>query len=64
MTENLISTIALVLCAIPGILHSIEVIYPMLARLIVNYVLPLFEPGLPKAKSQMSAQEQTAMLDA
>ncbi len=35
----------------------------MLARLIVNYVLPLFEPGLPKAKNQMTAHEQTAMLD-
>lgn len=64
MTENSISTLALVLCAIPGILHSIEIIYPMLARLIVNYVLPLFEPGLPKAKNQMTALEQTAMLDA
>ena len=64
MTENSISTIALVLCAIPGILHSVEVVYPMLARLIVNYVLPLFGPGLPKAKDQMTAQEQTAMLDA
>lgn len=64
MTENSISTLALVLCAIPGILHSLEVIYPMLARLIVNYVLPFFEPGLPKAKNQMTAAEQTAMLDA
>jgi len=64
MTENSISTLALVLCAIPGILHSVEVVYPMLARLIVNYVLPLFEPGVPKARNQMTAIEQTAMLDA
>lgn len=64
MTENSISTLALVLCAIPGILHSVEVVYPMLARLIVNYVLPLFEPGLPKARNQMTATEQTAMLNA
>ncbi|MCF8450920.1 MAG: hypothetical protein K9G49_13695 [Taibaiella sp.] len=64
MSQNSISTIALVLCAIPGILHSIEVVYPMLARLIVNYVLPLFEPAFPKAKNQISAKEQTAMLDA
>ncbi|MDX1941986.1 MAG: hypothetical protein SFU99_15595 [Saprospiraceae bacterium] len=64
MTENSISTLALVLCMIPGILHSLEVAFPMLARLIVNYVLPLFEPGLPKGKHQMTADEQTAMLDA
>lgn len=63
MSENSISTIALVLCMIPGILHSLEVAFPMLARLIVNYVLPLFEPGLPKVKYQMTAHEQTAMLD-
>lgn len=64
MTENSISTLAFILCVIPGILHSIEVAFPMLARLIVNYVLPLFEPGLPKDKHQMTAQEQTSMLDA
>lgn len=64
MSDLSISTIALVLCAIPGILHSIEMIYPMLARLIVNYVLPFFEPGLPKVRHQLTAHEQTAMLDA
>ncbi len=64
MTQNSISILALVLCAIPGILHSLEVIYPMLARLIVNYVLPFFEPALPTGKKQMTATEQTAMLDA
>lgn len=64
MTENTISTIALVMCAIPGILHSIEVLYPKLARLIVNFVLPFFEPGLPKAQYQMTPHEQIAMLDA
>lgn len=51
MSPNTISTIAFVLCMIPGILHSIEVAFPMLARLIVNYVLPFFEPGLPKGVS-------------
>jgi hypothetical protein len=64
MSENSISTLAFILCVIPGILHSLEVAYPMLARLIVNYVLPLFEPDLPKGKHQMTAHEQTAMLDA
>lgn len=64
MTENSISTLALAICLIPGILHSLEVAFPMLARLIVNYVLPFFEPGLPKGKNHMTADEQTAMLDA
>ncbi len=64
MTENSISTLALVLCMAPGILHSIEVAYPMLARWIANYVLPLFEPSLPKGKNHLTANEQTAMLDA
>ena len=64
MTENSISLLALAIGMVPGILHSLEVAYPMLARLIVNYVLPLFEPGLPKGKNQMTAHEQTAMLDA
>lgn len=64
MTENSISTLALALCMLPGILHSLEVAFPMLARLIVNYVLPLFGPGLPRTKNQMTAAEQTAMLDA
>lgn len=36
----------------------------MLARLIVNYVLPFFGPGLSKGAHQMTAHEQTAMLDA
>ena len=64
MTANSISTLAFILCMIPGILHSIEVLYPMLARLIVNYVLPFFEPAMPKAKNQMTAHEQTTMLEA
>ncbi len=64
MTENSISIIALVMCMAPGILHSIELAYPMLTRWIVNYVLPLFEPGLPKSKHHLTANEQTAMLDA
>lgn len=56
--------LALAMCMAPGILHSVEVAYPMLARWIVNYVLPLFEPGLPQRKHHLTANEQTAMLDA
>jgi hypothetical protein len=48
----------------PGILHSVEVAYPLLARWIVNYVLPFFEPGLPQGNGQLTVNEQTAMLDA
>lgn len=64
MTENSISILAVALCMAPGILHSVEVAYPMLARWLANYVLPLFEPGLPKGSKQLTAHEQTAMLDA
>jgi len=41
MTENTISILALALCLAPGILHSVEVAYPLLARWLANYVLPL-----------------------
>ncbi len=64
MSESSISTLALALCMAPGILHSLEVAYPMLVRWLVNYVLPLFEPGMPKASKQLTSSEQTAMLDA
>ena len=65
MTENSISILALALCMAPGILHSVEIAYPLLARWLANYILPLFEPGLPKGSSkQLTGDEQIAMLDA
>ncbi|NRB65725.1 MAG: hypothetical protein HRU40_22350 [Saprospiraceae bacterium] len=64
MTDHSISILALVLCMAPGILHSVEVVYPMLVRWLVNYVLPFFEPGLPQKSKQLNLKEQTAMLDA
>ncbi len=64
MTENTISTIGMALCLAPGILHSVEVVYPLLTRWIVQYVLPFFAPGLPGRENALSATEQTAMLDA
>lgn len=65
MTENSISILALALCFAPGILHAVEVVYPLLVRWLVNYVLPLFGPGLPKGSSQnLTAKDQIAMLDA
>jgi hypothetical protein len=36
MTENSISTLALAMCMAPGILHSVEVAYPLLARWLAN----------------------------
>ncbi|HKK40508.1 MAG TPA: hypothetical protein VJ949_13890 [Cryomorphaceae bacterium] len=65
MTENSISTLALVLCLAPGILHSAEVAYPLLVRWLANYVLPFFEPGLPKGSNKnLTGNEQMAMLEA
>lgn len=64
MTDNSISTIALAMCMAPGILHSVEVAYPLLARWLANYILPLFEPGLPKGGKHLTGNEQIAMLDA
>ncbi|MCG9875376.1 MAG: hypothetical protein MH321_11395 [Leptospiraceae bacterium] len=63
MNENTISTIAMALCLAPGFLHSLEVVFPMFARLIVNYVLPFFGPGLPNSKNQITYEEQVEMLD-
>ena len=64
MDEITISTIAFALCMAPGILNSIEVVYPMLVRWVVNWVLPLFAPGLPKSSLFLTSEEQTVMLDA
>ncbi|MCB1147888.1 MAG: hypothetical protein KDK38_13900 [Leptospiraceae bacterium] len=64
MNENTISILAMALCMAPGALHSVEVVYPMLARLIVNYVLPFFAPELPNSSKQLTASEQMTMLDA
>jgi len=64
MTLTFVSTVGLILCLAPGILHSLEVISPMLSRLIVRYVLPFFGPGVPSAASSLSHSEQLAMLDA
>jgi hypothetical protein len=40
MTENSTSILALALGFAPGILHAVEVVYPLLVRWLVNYVLP------------------------
>lgn len=54
-TERLISTLGLVVCMATGILHSVEVAYPLLARRPANNVLPFIEPGLPEvSKDQLT----------
>lgn len=64
MSDATISTIALALCLAPGILHLVEVASPLLARWIVNLVLPLFGGPLPSAARSLTADDQLAMLDA
>lgn len=64
MSDETISTIALLLCLAPGVLHLPEVAFPMLSRWIVNYVLPFFGPGRPTTAGSLTNDEQLAMLDA
>ena len=53
------------MCMAPGILHSVEVVFPLLARWVANYVLPFFGPGLPKGSDKnLTRNDQMVMLDA
>lgn len=64
MSDTTISTIALLLLLAPGVLHCVEVAYPMLSRWIVNGVLPLFGLTVPTKSGSLTNDEQLAMLDA
>lgn len=64
MSEIQISTLGLLLSIIPVTLHGIEVLFPMQARLIVNWVLPLFGLKAPSSKTALSQEDQLQMLDA
>jgi hypothetical protein len=64
MSASLISTLGLLLCVAPGLVHGAELISPMLSRWVINVVLPFFGPGVPSASSAMTYDEQLAMLDA
>ncbi|MEX1280115.1 MAG: hypothetical protein AB1Z57_11745 [Acidimicrobiia bacterium] len=64
MNESLISTLGLLLCLAPGLVHGAEVVSPMLSRWVVNLVLPLFGPGLPRAETALTYDDQLTMLDA
>lgn len=64
MSEIQISTLGLVLSIIPVTLHGIEVLFPMQARLIVNWVLPFFGLQSPSGRMALTKNEQLSMLDA
>lgn len=64
MTDSLISTLGLILCLAPGLVHGAELISPMLSRVVINLVLPFFGPGVPSASTAITYDEQLTMLDA
>ena len=64
MSEIQISTLGLILSIIPVTLHGIEVLFPMQARLIANWVLPFFGLKSPSGKTALTQDEQLTMLDA
>ena len=64
MSEIQISTLGLILSIIPVTLHGIEVLVPMQARLIANWVLPFFGLKSPSSKTALTQDEQLTMLDA
>ena len=64
MNDSMISTLGLVLCLAPGVVHGAEMISPMLSRWVINFVLPFFGPGRPRARAALTCDEQLAMLDA
>lgn len=64
MTPTFVSTVGLILCLAPALLHALEVVSPLLSRWIIRFVLPFFGPGSPSAASALSHDEQVTMLDA
>lgn len=63
MNEIQISNLAMALSIIPVTLHGIEVLFPMQARMIVNWVLPLFGLKAPNSKIALTQDEQLNLLD-
>lgn len=64
MNDTLISTLGLLLCLAPGLVHGAEMVSPMLSRWVIRFVLPFFGPGVPSARSALTYDEQIGMLDA
>ncbi|MFK7871104.1 MAG: hypothetical protein AB8B58_17935 [Roseobacter sp.] len=64
MSTTLASTLGLLLCLAPAIVHAVEVYRPLWARWVVNWVLPFFGPGLPRPSKALTHDDEIAMLDA
>ncbi len=64
MSENALSALALALSIVPFTVHGAEVMFPLLARWVVNGVLPFFGFSLPSRATSLTAGEQITMLDA
>ncbi len=64
MSTTLASTLGLLLCLAPALVHAVEVFRPLWARWVVNWVLPVFALGLPRPTRALSHDDQVAMLDA
>lgn len=64
MSSTLASTLGLLLCLAPAVVHAVEVLRPLWARWVVTWVLPVFAPGLPRPSNGLSHDDQIAMLDA
>ena len=62
--EILISSIGLTLSIIPVLIHGIEMLFPMQARWVSNWVLPFFGLKLPSRLNSLEYDEQITMLDA
>lgn len=64
MSPSLASNLGLLLCLAPAAVHAVEIIRPLWAHWVVNWVLPVFAPGMPRPSRQLTEGEQIAMLDA
>lgn len=64
MSDNALSTTVLLLSIVPFAVHGVEVVFPLLARWIVNGVFPFFGLTLPNRAMSLTADEQITMLDA
>ena len=64
MSTSLASTLGLLLCLAPALVHAVEIYRPLWARWVVNWVLSFFAPGLPRPSKALTHDDQIAMLDA
>jgi hypothetical protein len=64
MSMSLASTLGLLLCLAPALVHAVEIVRPLWARWVVNWVLPFFGPGIPRPAKALTHDDQIAMLDA